>query len=114
MRGQAWIKELRVLGLKRLLSTRTMTWQRTHVRHLLLVHREVLLVEILNARLVIFSLDHLLYSTRERPLRGSLRLGVDDLVLPSKLLALLLIAVITRAPLVLLVPLHVACDHVLL
>jgi hypothetical protein len=88
-----------------------MAWQCAHVRHLLLIHREVLLVEILNARLVILSLDHLLYSTRERSLRASLRLGVSDLVLAGKLLALLLIA---RAPLVLLVPLHVACNHILL
>lgn len=59
----AWVEELGILGLQRMLRAGSMIRCRTHVGHLLLIHGEVLLVEVLHPRLVIVGLDHLLDAT---------------------------------------------------
>ena len=56
----------------------------------LLIHGESLLIQVLNARLVAVRLDHLLEATGKRPLDDAFRLGLDELVLASHGVLLLL------------------------
>jgi len=48
LRWHAWVQELSILSLQRLLGAWRVARPRAHAGHLLLIHREVLLVEVLN------------------------------------------------------------------
>ena len=88
----ARVEELRILGLLDLLRAWSMTRYRANICHLLLIHREVLLIEVLQPRLVIIRLDHLLDAAGEGSLGTSLRLGIYGLMLLRQFLTLLLVS----------------------
>lgn len=110
MRRHAWVEKLCVLSWNLLLGACYVARSLAHVGHLLLVHRVILLAEVLNSWLMVIRFDHFLNTPRERSLRASLCLGVDDLMMLWHFLILLLISWVP----LMLISLHVACHHVLL
>lgn len=84
---------LRIRGRRCLLRLELQRWRSSthlsfHARYFLLVHGEVLLGEVLDARFVVIRFDHLLNTARKRALRRPLRFRLDQLLRGGYLLEL--------------------------
>lgn len=113
VRLEAWVEEFGILSRWLQLGHRCLVGcsSTTHVLHLLVIHREIFLVKVLDTWFVILGSNYFLDSTRKWSLCTPLCLCIDHLVMLCKLLRLRLI---TITSLMLLISLVISCDNILL